>query len=209
MNRRYFPYFLLLVTLIISCQAHPEKKEKEMTSNIKLEIATLAGGCFWCMEPPFDKQEGVIKTIPGYAGGHIKNPTYEQVSEGGSGHLEVMQVHFNPEIVSYNKILDIFWMNIDPTDGGGQFVDRGSQYKTAIFYHNEVQKKLAEESLKQLSESKKFDGEIKTELLPLTEFYPAEDYHQDYYQKNPTRYHFYRTNSGRDQFIENKWGPKK
>lgn len=169
------------------------------------KIATFAGGCFWCMEPPFSNKKGVIKTLPGYSGGDEIDPTYEDVCQGRTGHLEVIQVSFDPETVSYKELLDIFWMNIDPTDNGGQFVDRGKQYGTAIFYHDESQKKLAEESKEELVRSGKFSGEIVTNIRCHKSFYVAEDYHQAFYEKSPTRYKSYRNNSGRDEYLISTW----
>jgi methionine-S-sulfoxide reductase len=160
------------------------------------------------MEPPFDKLDGVISTISGYTGGTEKNPTYEQVSSGKTGHLEAIQVTYDPAKVSYAQLLDVFWKNVDPTQGNGQFVDIGAQYRTAIFYHDEEQRRLALESRNRLQESRKFAKPIVTEIRPAAEFYSAEDYHQDYYVKNPIRYKYYRWGSGRDQFIEETWGKK-
>ncbi len=172
----------------------------------RLEKATFAGGCFWCMVPPFEKLDGVKEVVSGYTGGRKVNPTYEEVSAGGTGHLESVEITYDPEKVSYAKLLDVFWMQINPTDAGGQFVDRGSQYKSAIFYHNDGQKRLAEESKKKLEASGRFDKPIITEILPAGPFYPAEEYHQDYWKKNPVRYKFYRYNSGRDQYLHKIWG---
>ena len=167
--------------------------------------ATFAGGCFWCMEPPYDKLDGVISTISGYAGGTKKNPTYEEVSAGKTGHTEVVQVTYDPKKITYEKLLDVFWHNVDPLTANRQFCDVGSQYRTAIFYHDETQKRLAEESKKALA--KRFKEPIVTEIVAASEFYPAEDYHQDYYVKNPLRYKYYRYNCGRDQRLEALWGP--
>ncbi len=172
----------------------------------RLEKATFAGGCFWCMVPPFEKLEGVKEVVSGYTGGHKANPTYEEVSAGGTGHLESVEITYDPDKVSYEKLLDVFWRQINPTDAGGQFVDRGPSYKSAIFYHNEEQKKLAEESKKKLEASGRFDKPIVTEIRPAGPFYRAEEYHQDYWKKNPVRYKFYRYNSGRDQFLQKVWG---
>jgi methionine-S-sulfoxide reductase len=178
----------------------------EATINKAFEKATFAGGCFWCMEPPFDKLDGVVSTTSGYTGGTEKNPTYEQVSSGKTGHLEAIEVTYDPSKVSYDQLLDVFWRNVDPTQENGQFVDIGPQYRTAIFYHNEEQRRLALESRNRLQESRKFGKPIVTEIRPATEFYSAEDYHQDYYIKNPIRYKYYRWDSGRDQFLEQTWG---
>jgi methionine-S-sulfoxide reductase len=181
---------------------------KENISEKGFEKATFAGGCFWCMEPPFDKIDGVISTTPGYTGGTEKNPTYEQVSAGKTGHLEALEVTYDPAKVSYAQLLDAFWKNIDPTQNNGQFVDIGQQYRTAIFYHNEEQRRLALESRNRLQESRKFGKPIVTEIRAAMEFYKAEDYHLDYYIKNPIRYKYYRWGSGRDQFLEETWGKK-
>jgi len=168
--------------------------------------AVFAGGCFWCMEPPFDKTDGVIATISGYTGGTKVNPTYEEVSSGTTGHAESVQVEYDPKKVSYEKLLDVFWHNVDPTQKDGQFCDHGNQYRTAIFVANDEQKKLAEASKAALMKSKPFKGDIVTEIVPATTFYPAEDYHQDYYLKNPVRYKFYRTGCGRDARLKELWG---
>jgi len=172
----------------------------------RLEKATFAGGCFWCMEPPFEKLDGVKEVISGYTGGHKVNPTYEEVSAGSTGHVESVEVIFDPSKVTYEKLLDVFWRQINPIDAGGQFVDRGSSYTSAIFYHNEEQKKLAEQSKKKLEQSGRFDKPIVTGIRPAGPFYRAEDYHQDYWKKNPIRYKFYRHNSGRDQYLSKTWG---
>jgi peptide methionine sulfoxide reductase msrA/msrB len=171
-----------------------------------LEKATFAGGCFWCMTPPFEKIDGVNEVISGYTGGHTVNPTYDDVTSETTGHKESVEVVYDPSKVGYEKLLDVFWRQINPTDAGGQFVDRGPSYTTAIFYHNEEQKKLAEESKKKLEQSGRFDKPIVTPILPAGAFYRAEDYHQDYWKKNPVRYKFYRYNSGRDQYLARVWG---
>jgi|WetSurMetagenome_2_1015567.scaffolds.fasta_scaffold64796_2 peptide methionine sulfoxide reductase msrA/msrB len=171
-----------------------------------LQQATFAGGCFWCTESDFEKVDGVVEAVSGYTGGSVQNPSYEQVSSGGTGHVEAVQVSFDPAKVTYKELLDAFWRHVDPTDGGGQFVDRGDQYRSVIFYHDAEQKRLAEESKKELQQSGRFQKPIVTEILPLTTFYRAEDYHQDYYKKNPIRYTYYRHNSGRDQFLTKTWG---
>ena len=173
-----------------------------------LEMATFAGGCFWCMEASFEKLEGVAGVVSGYAGGDTINPTYGEVSSGSTGHMEVVQLTYDPSMVSYQDLLDLFWRQIDPTDGGGSFADRGPQYRSAIFYHNDEQKRLAEISKEELARSGKFDKPIATEILPYDKFYVAEDYHQDYYNKNPIRYKFYRSASGRDRYIDRVWGEK-
>jgi peptide-methionine (S)-S-oxide reductase len=168
--------------------------------------ATLAGGCFWCMEPPFEKLDGVISITVGYTGGQTKNPSYEQVSAGGTGHAESVQIVYDPAKVSYTQLLDIFWHNIDPLTPNGQFCDHGRQYRTAIFFHDETQRRLAEDSKRQLAESGRFSQPIVTEIVPATEFYPAEEYHQHYREKNPVRYQFYRWNCARDQRLAELWG---
>jgi len=179
------------------------------TETQNLKIATFAGGCFWCSESDFEKIPGGVKVISGYTGGKKENPTYEEVSAGTTGHVEAFQVYYDPEKVSYEKLLDVFWRHIDPTDGGGQFVDRGSQYASAIFYHDEEQKRLAEKSKVELGKSGKFARPIVTPILNFIRFYDAEEYHQDYYKKNPLRYTYYRHGSGRDQFLEKVWGKEK
>ena len=183
-----------------------EKSSLMKTENMKYKTATFAGGCFWCVESDFEKVDGVIKALSGYTGGDVPNPTYKQVSAGGTGHTEAIQVIYDPDKISYKELLDILWRHMDPTDAGGQFVDRGSQYRPAIFYHSEEQKRIAEESRTELEKSGRFSKPIATEIVPLTQFYPAEDYHQDYYKKNPIRYKMYRYGSGRDQFLESTWG---
>ena len=169
-------------------------------------VATFAGGCFWCMEPPYDKLNGVISTTSGYMGGTVKNPTYAQVSSGSTGHAEVVQVVYDPTKVSYDKLLEVFWHNVDPTVKDRQFCDVGSQYRTAIFVHNDEQRALAEKSKALLAMTKPFKDAIVTPVVPATEFYPAEDYHQDYYTKNPVRYSYYRTGCGRDARLKQLWG---
>lgn len=168
--------------------------------------AVFAGGCFWCMEPPFDKLEGVTATISGYSGGSVKNPNYRSVSSGGTGHYEVIEVHYDADKVSYEKLLSVFWKNVDPYDARGQFCDKGSQYLSAIFYLDEAQRKAAEKSRLALAKNAKLPGNVVTQILPASRFYPAERYHQDYYQKNPLRYKFYRSRCGRDKRLNELWG---
>ncbi len=168
--------------------------------------ATFAGGCFWCMEPPYDKLDGVISTTSGYTGGTKLNPTYPEVSDGATGHAEVVQVIYDPAKISYSKLLEVFWRNIDPTVKDRQFCDHGSQYRSAIFYHDEQQKKAAEAAKAELMKSRPFKGDIVTEVTMASTFYPAEDYHQDYYIKNPVKYKFYRFNCGRDARLKELWG---
>jgi len=170
------------------------------------ETATFAGGCFWCMEHPFDELDGVLETTSGYSGGHTKNPSYEAVSSGATGHAEAIQILFDPNRINYQKLLDVYWRNTDPTTSNRQFCDIGTQYRPAIFYHSEAQKQAAEVSKRELMQHKPFDGEIITEITAAGPFWPAEEYHQNYYLKNPLRYKFYRYNCGRDQRLQQLWG---
>ncbi len=172
----------------------------------RLETAAFAGGCFWCMEHPFDELKGVVSVTSGYTGGRMKNPTYEEVSSGTTGHAESVQVVYDPTLISYEKLLNVFWHNIDPTTPNRQFCDAGSQYRSAIFYHDEKQRKLAEASKAALGKSKPFRGPIVTEIVPAGAFYPAEEYHQHFYRKNPLRYRFYRQGCGRDKRLKELWG---
>lgn len=176
--------------------------------NVDLKTATFAGGCFWCVESDFEKVGGVVEVISGYTGGRVENPTYKQVSAGGTGHAEAVQVFYDPEKVIYEDLLYVFWRHVNPTDAGGQFVDRGSQYRTGIFYHDEEQKRVALKSKRELEESGALDKPIVTEIEKFTKFYRAEDYHQDYYKTHALRYKFYRFNSGRDQFLKKVWGDR-
>lgn len=171
-----------------------------------LEKATFAGGCFWCMEHPFDQIPGVVSVTSGYTGGHMKNPTYKEVTAGRTGHAEAVQVVYDPAKVSYEKLLPIFWHNIDPTTRNRQFCDTGHQYRSAIFYHNEEQHRLALQSKAQLEKNKAFKEPIVTDIVQAGEFYPAEDYHQHYYRKNPIRYKFYVTTCGRERRLKELWG---
>ncbi|MCG6870961.1 MAG: peptide-methionine (S)-S-oxide reductase MsrA [Gammaproteobacteria bacterium] len=171
-------------------------------------VATFAGGCFWCMEPPYDKLDGVLSTTSGYTGGQLENPTYKQVSHGGTGHAEAVQIEYDPSRVSYEKLLEVFWHNIDPTTANRQFCDSGNQYRSAIFYHDAEQERLARASLAELQKNKPFSGKIVTQIVAAERFYVAEDYHQDYYKKNPLRYKYYRYACGRDKRLEQLWGVK-
>jgi peptide-methionine (S)-S-oxide reductase len=171
-------------------------------------VATFAGGCFWCMEPPYDKLPGVAATISGYTGGSKANPTYEEVSSGRTGHAEAVQVVYDPKKVTYEQLLDVFWHNVDPTVKDRQFCDGGSQYRTAIFYHDAAQRQAAEASKAALAKSKPFPEPVVTEITMAGTFYPAEDYHQDYYKKNPVRYQIYRSGCGRDARLKQLWGDK-
>jgi peptide-methionine (S)-S-oxide reductase len=170
-----------------------------------IEKATFAGGCFWCMVKPFDSWDGIHKVTSGYMGGHIGNPTYEDVKTGTTGHLEVVEIQYDSAIFSYEQLLEIFWQQVDPTDAGGQFQDRGENYKAAIFTHSDEQRVLAEESKQQLASSGKFSKPIVTEIRDVKTFYEAEDYHQDFYQKNPSHYKEDREQSGRDEFLRKNW----
>ena len=175
----------------------------------ELQRAIFAGGCFWCMEPPFKNLPGVISVISGYTGGAKEDPTYEEVTSGRTGHAEAVEITYDPQQISYAELLEVFWRNINPTDEGGQFVDRGSQYRSSIFYLDDEQRRLAEESRTQLQESGRFQQPIVTEIVAAARFYPAESYHQNYYQENPVRYHYYRYGSGRDRFLDGVWGKEK
>jgi len=170
------------------------------------EVATFAGGCFWCMEGPFDRIEGVVETVSGYTGGQVRNPTYKQVSAGGTGHAEAVQVTYDPDKVSYRELLEVFWHNIDPTVKDRQFCDSGSQYRSAIYYHSAEQRAFAERSRQEVPGTALGDRKIYTEIEEASTFYPAEEYHQDYYIKNPIRYKYYRYSCGRDQRLEELWG---
>ena len=204
---------LLAAGLVAAGFTDPNSQEKlgrsatmpELQKNLR--TATFAGGCFWCVEADFEKLPGVVEVISGYTGGRGENPTYGDYAE--KGHVEAVQVFYDPAKVSYQQLLDYFWRHVDPTDAGGQFVDRGAQYRSVIFYHDEEQKRLAEESKQALEKSGRFPKPIVTEIVPLTKFYRAEDYHQDYYKTHALKYKYYRWNSGRDQFIQKAWGGEK
>ena len=198
----------LVVLLFASHQVRGMNGKMEKQMNKKPQesrTAVFAGGCFWCTESDFEKVDGVIEAISGYTGGHVANPAYKQVSKGVTGHVEAVKVVYDPAKLTYEKLLEVFWRHVDPTDADGQFVDRGSQYRSVIFYANEQEHRLAEASKKTLAASGRFENAIATDILPLGTFYPAEDYHQDYYKKNPIRYRWYRYGSGRDQFLEKSW----
>jgi methionine-S-sulfoxide reductase len=181
---------------------------KTMQSN-KTEKATFAGGCFWCMQPVYDLQPGVLSTMVGYTGGKEKNPTYEEVSAHQTSHAEAIQIVYDPSKIAYRKLLEIYWHNIDPTALNRQFADAGEQYRTAIYYHNEEQKQEALASKEELQKSGKYDKPIVTEIVPASEFYNAEEYHQKYYEKNPVRYQMYKVGSGREAYLKKMWGDKK
>jgi peptide-methionine (S)-S-oxide reductase len=199
---------LFLITLLLAGVAAAAGDAKQGADGRKLEKATFAGGCFWCMEEALDKVDGVVSTTSGYTGGRAKNPSYEDVSAGGTGHAESVEVLYDPAKVSYTKLLDVFWRNIDPTTPDRQFCDHGAQYRSAIFYHDETQKRLSEESKKMLEKSKPFKELIVTEIAPASAFYPAEEYHQNFYEKNPIRYKLYKYNCGRAQRLQELWGSK-
>lgn len=198
-----------IISLIIICfVALSNGQDKSIVKNMedeKMEKATFAGGCFWCMESPFEELEGVTEVVAGYTGGHKEDPTYEEVTTGKTGHLEAVQITFDPSIITYSELLDVFWQQINPTDIRGQFADRGEQYKTAVFYHSDEQKRLAEESKEKLQTSGRFQKAIVTELIPASTFYVAEEYHQDYYKKSPIRYKLYRAGSGREAYLNSTW----
>lgn len=207
MMKNWLKFVLVAFFLGLIVISYAEKNALSPTvENKGLATATFAGGCFWCMEPPFDELPGVLSTTSGYTGGSKKNPTYHEVSAGTTGHTEAVQIVYDPAKVSYDKLLEVFWKNIDPTTPNRQFCDGGSQYRSGIFFHNEEQKRLAEVSKKHIEQLGRLTQPIVTELVPAGEFYPAEDYHQDYYQKNPVRYKLYRYNCGRDQVLERIWG---
>jgi peptide-methionine (S)-S-oxide reductase len=193
---------LIFFTLITFSRAAEQKAPVAP----RLAKATFAGGCFWCMEPPFEKLDGVKAVISGYTGGSKKNPTYEEVSAGKTGHAESVEILYDPQKITYQRLLEVYWHNIDPTVKDRQFCDWGNQYRSAIFYHNETEKKLAEESKREIQKSGRIEGEIYTQIVPATEFYPAEDYHQDFYKKNPIRYHSYRLGCRRDERLAQLWG---
>ncbi|OQX25553.1 MAG: peptide-methionine (S)-S-oxide reductase [Desulfobacteraceae bacterium IS3] len=204
----HFLIFLIgIIFLGIFGMVHGEDAKNIGAAQADNKKATFAGGCFWCMEPPFAQLEGVISATSGYAGGDVKEPTYEQVCSGKTGHAEAVEIVYDPSKITYSELLDVFWKNIDPTQINGQFADRGTQYRTAVFYHDEEQKGIAEASKEKLQQSGKYDKPIVTEVVPAAEFYKAEDYHQDYYKKNPVRYKYYRQGSGREQYLKKPHPP--
>ena len=201
----------LMIILLTACATMgiaEDSMEKANRPSKELKKAIFAGGCFWCMEKPYESYEGIVEVISGYTGGKSENPTYSEVSSGGSDHVEAVQVSYDPSIISYEKLLDIFWQQIDPTDPGGQFADRGHQYSTAVYYNDDEQKQLAERSKKDLADSRKFSEPIVTRIVEATPFFKAEEYHQDYYKKNAAHYDSYRHGSGRGPFLEKTWGKK-
>ena len=208
MNSRIARIGMLVIGLLAAWPV--AAKDADQSGNAhQLAKATFAGGCFWCMEEAFEGREGVVSVTSGYTGGHKVSPNYEEVSAGGTGHAEAVEILYEPAKVGYRKLLEIFWRNIDPTTQDRQFCDQGNQYRAAIFYHDEQQRKLAEESRKAIEASKPFKGAIVTQLVPASTFYAAEDYHQDFYKKNPIRYKFYKYNCGRAQRLEELWGAGK
>jgi len=198
--------FAVLLGLTVALGAAVAQTAPPAAATAKRSVATFAGGCFWCMEPPFDRIKGVASTTSGYIGGRVDNPTYRQVSSGGTGHTEAVQVVYDPAQVSYAQLLHVFWRNVDPLVKDRQFCDRGDMYRTAIFAHDPEQRRLAEASKQELEKSGRFKQPIVTEIVDAPRFYAAEDYHQDYYLKNPTQYKFYRWNCGRDQRLKELWG---
>lgn len=199
---------LLFATVLLAAVPVTADNATKGSGDRQLEKATFAGGCFWCMEEAFEAVEGVVSVASGYTGGHKVNPDYEEVSAGGTGHAEAVEILYDPAKISYAKSLEIFWHNIDPTTPDRQFCDRGNQYRAAIFYQNEIQKRLAEESKQAVERTKPFKETVVTQLVPASAFYMAEDYHQDFYKKNPIRYKFYKYNCGRAQRLEELWGKK-
>ena len=213
-KKRYiFQVVVLTVMAVVGSRAglaqsqSPQPSLSQLTTPLSGII--LAGGCFWCMEPPFEKLPGVIEVVAGYSGGSEVNPTYEQVSAGKTGHREVVLIKFDKNKISLEKIMEVFWRSFDPTDAGGQFVDRGFQYSSAVYVKDETDRQIAEKSRQQLIDSKKFSKPIVTPIESTQNFYRAEDYHQDYYKKNPIRYRYYRSGSGRDSFLKSTWGDSK
>jgi methionine-S-sulfoxide reductase len=197
---------LAAVAVALATAGAAAQHESRAMSEDSAAVAIFAGGCFWCMEPPYDKLDGVIATTSGYTGGTKVDPTYKEVSAGGTGHAEAVQITYDPTKVSYEQLLEVFWHNVDPLDAGGQFCDRGDSYRTGIFVRDEEQRRLAEASKQALADSGRFEQPIVTEIVAAGPFYPAEDYHQDYYEKNPVRYKFYRWNCGRDARLAQLWG---
>lgn len=208
MSLRFTP--LLSITFVIFAVLFSSSHAKENTSSSagssNTESIILAGGCFWCIESDYEKLDGIIDVVSGYSGGSTNNPTYKQVSAGSGGHIEVVEVTYNPQLISHAQILDFFWHHIDPTRDDGQFCDRGPQYRPAIFYKNNTEKKAVLKSAAHIEKIKPFKAPLKVEFIQAKTFYPAEDYHQDYYKKNPVRYKYYRYSCGRDARVEELWG---
>lgn len=204
MYRGLIPFIALFA---VACSGGSEAQVTQRAPmGVALDTAVFAGGCFWCVEEAFDAVQGVVSTVSGYTGGRVANPTYQQVSAGGTGHAEVVQVVYNPARVTYPQLLNVFWRNVDPLTANRQFCDRGSQYRSAIFYQGDEQRRLAEASKVALDGSGRFDTPIVTEIVPAARFYPAEEYHQNYHQKNPLRYKYYKFSCGRAKRLEEVWG---
>ncbi|MFO8035553.1 MAG: peptide-methionine (R)-S-oxide reductase MsrB [Anaerolineales bacterium] len=218
MKKFLYPFLavviITLLVLFLPWQGNTPQDEKPASTSSQAgstpspgdALATFAGGCFWCMEPPFEKLEGVIDVVAGYTGGDLENPTYYQVASGQTGHLEAVQITYDPQSITYQELVDVYWRQIDPTDAGGAFVDRGQQYTSAIFYHNHEQKEIAERSKQELEESGRFDEPIVTEIRPYDTFYMAEEYHQDYFKKKSAQYKRYKSASGREETLSQIWG---
>lgn len=200
------PFLAILVLAFFFSSSRSHATEPTPAAPAGMAKATFAGGCFWCMEAPFDSLPGVQSVVPGYTGGSYKNPSYEEVSSGGTGHTESIEIVYDPKTIAYEKLLYIFWRNIDPLVSNRQFCDGGEQYRSAIFWHDAEQKRLAEASLEELAKSARFKSKIVTEIAPASTFYLAEEYHRQYYKKNPIRYNFYRRGCGRDARLEQLWG---
>lgn len=203
-----FRYLVAAMLAIVIMGGDSQAETGSYSSSGNTAIATFAGGCFWCMEPPLDKLNGVIATISGYSGGRTENPSYVEVSSGRTGHAEVLRVVYDPRLVSYEELLDVFWHNVDPTRNDGQFCDKGNQYRPAIYYHDDKQLMLANASKATITNTKTFPEMLKVEITKAGAFYAAEDYHQDYYQKNPVRYKYYRYSCGRDKKLKELWGDR-
>ena len=206
MKTSILPLFIVIAAVwaLSHAETNPQTAATAMPEN--LSVATFAGGCFWCVEAGFEKLPGVHEVISGFSGGHVANPSYKEVSKGATGHIESVQIYFDPKVISYDALLDAFWRMVNPTDNDGQFVDRGEQYRPLIFYQSEEQRIQAEHSRQLLNESGRYPAPVITEIKKFETFYPAEDYHQDYYKRNPIRYKYYRYRSGRDQYLEKTWG---
>jgi len=199
---------IIALALILSATSQAKEITNRPAVTGEIESIVLAGGCFWCIESDYEKLEGIIDVVSGYSGGTSDNPTYKQVSAGNSGHIEVVEVTYNPQVISHSEVLDFFWRHIDPTRDDGQFCDRGPQYRPAIFYKNNIEKEAILKSAAQIEKIKTFKAPLKVEFIQASTFYPAEDYHQDYYKKNPLRYKYYRYACGRDARIDELWGEK-
>ncbi len=196
-----------VLAALLGCLGLPGQAQAQKSAPQTMSAkVTFAGGCFWCMEPPFEQLDGVLSTTVGYTGGHTKNPTYQEVSAGGTGHAESVQIVYDSQKISYEKLLDVLWHNVCPITPNAQFCDHGDQYRSAIFYHDDTQRRLAEDAKRRLDESQRFARPIVTAIVPASEFYPAEEYHQKYHDKNPVHYRYYRWNCGRDQRLKELWG---